>query len=220
MNPIKPGHDLSLHSGERQTATDYEGIRGDHRFRYEWADQRLPVDTYGLDAFCGVGYGTWLLSERRFVLGLDGSADAIATANASYRRSSNLFTTSYFPFDLPSAAFDFVVSLESIEHVADGAGFFAMLCRALKPGGNLIFSTPCEEWLPHAACANHFHHRHYTLAETLQLVQSHGLELVSHAGQDCYRMTAEGPFGGLLPIEEMQLRDAEPGQFTIVHARC
>lgn len=114
-----------------------------------------------------------MLSERRFVLGLDGSADVIATANASCRRSSNLFT--------------------SIEHVADGAGFFATLCRALKPGGNLIFSTPCEERLPHAGCANHFHHRHYTLAETLQLVQSHGLELVSHAGQDCYRMTPEGP---------------------------
>lgn len=212
-------HDLSLFSGERQTATDYMAIRADHRFRYEWADGKIASDTFGVDAFCGIGYGTWLLSQSRFVLGIDGSPEAITAANLNFRRLTNLFSASYFPFELPPEKFDFVVALESIEHVRDGAAFYRTLCRALKPGGRLIFSTPCEELLPHRVMGNHFHYQHYTLNETSDLAQANGMELLSFAGQDTYQMTAEGSPDGLLLEEQMQLKDSEPGQFIIVDAR-
>lgn len=210
-------HDLSLHSGERQTATDYLSIRADHRFRYEWADRRIPTGTFGVDAFCGNGYGTWLLSRSRFALGIDGSSEAVSAANASFRRPSNLFTHSYFPFQLPAASLDFAVSLESIEHVLDDSAFFETLCQSIRPGGTLIFSTPCEDLLPHHAMENHFHFRHYSLEEILKLAQSHGMELLHYAGQNTYTLTPEGRPGPLLPEDQMQLRESKPGQFVLVY---
>ena len=212
-------HDLSLHSGERQTAQRYDEIRADHRFRYEWADARIAAGTFGIDAFCGNGYGAWLLGERRGIWGIDGSPDAIAAANAHFRRPATFFSIGYYPFELPASSFDFVVSLESIEHVAEGGELFARLANALKPGGTMIYSTPSEEHLPHSATGNNFHFRHYTLAETLALGNSHGLEVQEFAGQDTYSFTPEGRQGPLLATEAMALKSGQPGQFIIVHAR-
>jgi 2-polyprenyl-3-methyl-5-hydroxy-6-metoxy-1,4-benzoquinol methylase len=212
-------HNLCLHSGERQTATEYTSIRADHRFRYEWSNRRIPRDTFGVDVFCGNGYGTWLLSQSRFVLGIDGSAEAIASADANFRQSTNLFSTSYFPFQLPKSSLDFIVALESIEHVPDGTAFFATMCHALKPGGLLVFSTPCEDFLPLAATANHFHFKHYTLEETLTMAESNSMELMHFAGQNTYYLTEDGKQGGLLPEEQMKLNESQPGQFIIALCR-
>jgi SAM-dependent methyltransferase len=212
-------HDLSLHSGERQVATDYASIRADHRFRYEWADARLPKGGFGLDVFCGNGYGTWLLGATRHVIGIDGSSDAIRLADSHFRTPRTLFAVNYYPFELPTETFDFVVSLESVEHVEDGAGFFANLVNSLKPGGLLIFSTPCEDKLPHAMTGNHFHFKHYTLEETLGMGATNGLDLLAWAGQDTYTFQPDGRQGGLLPTEAMQLKPAEAGQFLILLSR-
>ena len=212
-------HDLSLHSGERQTARSYDDIRADHRYRYEWAAKFIPERTFGLDAFCGNGYGAWLLGETRQVLALDGSAEAITFANEHFRRGGALFSHAYWPFQLPIEAFDFIVSLESIEHVADGQAFFDALCASLKPGGVFVFSTPNEELLPHRSTGNHFHFRHYTLAETDDLARAAGLSIIGWAGQNTYEMLENGNQGPLLSDKEMILRDSVAGQFSIFACR-
>lgn len=209
-------HDLSLNSGERQVATRYEHIRADHRNRYEWADARLPRGGFGADVFCGNGYGTWLLSAQRIVLGIDGSTDAIRLAETHFRTPRTHFSVGYYPFELPRETFDFVVSLESVEHVEDGAGLFKCLADSLKPGGTLIFSTPCEEHLPHRMTGNHFHFKHYGLDESLALASSNGLQLVEWAGQDTYSFQTDGRQGPLLPDDQMQLRAGRPAQFLIL----
>lgn len=212
-------HDLSLHSGERQTAVDFASIRADHRFRYEWAAGRIPLNGFGLDVFCGNGYGSWLLSHSRFVIGIDGSSEAVDLANKHYRTPSNIFSASYYPFELPKRTFDFIVALESIEHVQEADEFFSRICRALKPGGHLIFSTPCEDFLPHSSTGNHFHYKHFTLKETLEMANSQGLTMIDFAGQDTYMMTADGRQGDLLAAEKMELKLKVPGQFIIVHSK-
>ena len=212
-------HDLSLNSGERQVATEYDSIRADHRFRYEWADARIPAGGYGLDVFCGNGYGTWLLGQSRSMLGVDGSVDAIRLAETHFRGPRSFFSVGYYPFDLPRATFDFVVSLESIEHVSDGAGFFSTLVDSVKPGGLLIYSTPCEELLPHGKTGNHFHYKHYTLQETLAMGPSRGLELIEWAGQNTYHMKEDGWQGPVLADDAMNLVAGQPGQFLIVCCR-
>lgn len=211
-------HDLSLHSGERQTATVYEDIRADHRFRYEWAAERIPSGTFGVDVFCGNGYGTWLLGECRHVLGIDGSAEAIAAANQNFRRPNVLFSTAYYPFTLPRNRFDFAVCLESIEHVAEGVEFLRCVAQSLRPNGTLVFSTPCEDHLPHSTTGNHFHYKHYTARETLDLGNAFGLSVVEFAGQNAYAMQ-DGRQGPLLPREQMGLMQQLPGQFMIVRSR-
>lgn len=212
-------HDLSLHSGERQVATEYGSIRADHRFRYEWADDRIPKSGFGLDAFCGNGYGTWLLAATRLVIGIDGSDEAIRLADGHFRTPRTLFSANYYPFELPEAAFDFVVSLESVEHVEDGGGFFERLVTSLKPGGLLVFSTPCEDRLPHAMTGNHFHFKHYTFEETLALASCNGMELLDWAGQDVYTLKPDGRQGGYLSPDEMRLEPRRIGQFLVVLCR-
>lgn len=208
-------HDFSLHSGERQTATLYEEVRADHRYRYEWADQRLPKAGSGLDLFCGTGYGTRrLVRHGRRLIGIDGSKEATAFAMTHFGGLGAEFVAVKWPFPIRPRCADFIVSLESIEHVADGVAMFKTMAEALKPGGHIIYSTPNGDALPLAAFRP-FHHRHYSLAETLALATDAGLELVGWAGQNVYR---PGP-SGLLSDTAMQLHPETPGQFTIVHAR-
>jgi SAM-dependent methyltransferase len=212
-------HDFRFLSGERQTAATYAGIRADHRARYEWADAMIAADGFGLDAFCGNGYGAWLLSRSRTVFAVDGSAEAVAFADEHFKTPRTFFSHACYPFELPAEAFDFVVSMESIEHVEDGVGFFRCMLESLRPGGMLAFSTPCEEELPLTKTGNPFHHRHFGLEETLELASSGGLEIVSWAGQDCYQLTSERRQGNLLAPEQMLLKPRTRGQFTVVLAR-
>lgn len=212
-------HDLGLYSGERQVAPDYDGVRADHRYRYEWADALIPPGGYGLDAFCGNGYGAWLLAKHRHVLAIDGSKEAVAFAAENFTTERTLFAYAYWPFELPSSTFDFVVSLESIEHVPDGQSLFHLLARSLKPGGRMIFSTPNEDLLPHASTGNHFHFKHYTLQETLELATSEGLEVLRWAGQNTYVINEDRTQGALLGDQSMTLQEGVPGQFTIVACR-
>lgn len=212
-------HDFSLHSGERQTATSYGSIRADHRFRYEWADRLLPAGGFGIDAFCGNGYGAWLLSSKRVVWGIDGSSDAIRLADEHFRTPSCFFSTAKWPFAVPDRTFDFIVALESVEHVEDGAGFFEALANSLKPGGSLLFSTPCQDRLPLEKTGNHFHFKHYRLEESNALAQSNNLELLDWAGQDTYQIREDGWQGPVLADEAMALKPREAGQFVMYHCR-
>lgn len=211
------GHDFSLHSGERQIATRYEDIRADHRYRYEWIDARLPEGGSGIDAFCGNGYGTWHLSKKRHVWGIDGSVEAIRLAEQHYKTPQAFFSQAFYPFELPTEHFDFAVSLESIEHVENDTGFFACLVQSLKPGGLLFFSTPCEEHLPHAQLSDsfHFHYKHYTFEETAHLALTHGLEIIDWAGQDVYSFLPNGKPTPLPDHAAMQLKKGTTGQFLI-----
>lgn len=215
------GHDFSLHSGERQVATQYEDIRADHRYRYEWVDAQLPEGGFGIDTFCGNGYGTWQLSKRRHIWGIDGSVQAVQLAQQHYRTPQSFFSQAYYPFSLPKESFDFAISLESVEHVEDGEGFFASLVQSLKPGGLLCFSTPCEEKLPHAKFSDifHFHHKHYSFEETQNLALAHGLEILDWAGQNVYAFLPNGKPVPLANDNAMRLQEKTIGQFLILLCR-
>ncbi|ASD27352.1 MAG: methyltransferase domain-containing protein [Brevundimonas diminuta] len=175
----------------------------------------IAAGGHGLDAFCGNGYGAELLSRTRTVLGLDGSSEAVAFTNQHFKSPRTLYAHAYWPFEWPHETYDFVVSLESLEHVPDGDLFFAALVRSIKPGGHLIFSTPNEDLLPHASTGNHFHFRHYTLAESLDLARNAKLDIVAWASQDCYQID-DGRQGALLHESQFRLKPKIAGQFTII----
>ena len=223
-NADAPGRDFSLYSGERQIAGRYEDIRLDHRNRYEWALQFLPKHGTGMDIFCGNGYGTRRLAEdeegavARTVLGIDASAEAIAFAKTHYAAPGVTFRVGVYPFDIPVGWFDFVVSLESIEHIEPDARFFADLAHSLLPGGVFVFSVPCETHLPLRFANREFHFRHYEHDAILQLIAENGLEVIGWAGQNTYVLDENG-IVELLPDEDCFLAPETLAQFVVFAAR-
>jgi len=213
-------------SGERQTAFSYGEVRRDHRVRYELAAMLIKglnlggPDAWGLDAFCGNGYGTGFVSSTTGtpMLGIDASAEAVSVAAAKFATPGTFFAQKFFPFSLPKAAFDFVISFESIEHVDDGAALIRELARAAKPGGFIFGSVPNETRMPLGVNHNRFHVRHYTMDEITALLADNGATVLERHGQDAYAMDGLR-ITGTLPEERMGLSQNYDGQFIIFIAR-
>ena len=212
----------SLHSGERQTGQTLDAIRFDHVARYALAAEFLKIKChdgtqyFGLDCFCGVGYGCFLLTQslkNAVMLGIDASAEAINRADISYGNQRNFFVNKFFPFELPRNCFDFVVSFESIEHVPNGYKLLESLTTSVKTGGYLFFSVPNDNVISLALNPNRFHYRHYKLDE-LQNFLSGKFKIEEWFGQNVYEMAA-GKCVKLLSKEAMIPIPKKEGQNLI-----
>jgi SAM-dependent methyltransferase len=112
---------------------------------YDWIIARLKLPDHGdvLDAGCGVGFGSLRLAQSSTcrVTGISLSADEIASANASAARL-NLADRAQFVRrsfdDLPAAAYDLVIAVESLKHSGDLGSSLESVRRSLKPGGRLV----------------------------------------------------------------------------------
>ena len=189
--------DFGLTSGERVSTIRIDDIPPDHIARYEFAADALadlPGPLVGADIFCGSGYGTHLLAQRLpcFITGIDGSPDAIARAAEHYIDFNVLFSYKLFPFSLPANHFDFIVSMESIEHVEQGESFFRLLVHALKPGGRLVISAPNADVVNLDKNPYAWHYRHYTVDEIKQLAADCQLKLLQWMGADCTLIDSQG----------------------------
>jgi len=132
-----------------------------HRERYKMAGTYCSGKKV-LDIATGIGYGAYLLAtsgRASTVVGVDVSDEAInAAANAYQAPNLHFQKIEGEPIPFEDASFDAVVSLETIEHTADERAFLLDLNRVLKPGGDLIISTPNKRfhswgkerpWNPH-----------------------------------------------------------------------
>lgn len=71
---------------------------------------------------------------------------------------------------IASNSFDFVITFQVIEHIKDDFGFVREIYRVLKPGGQLIVSTPNKKM---SLTRNPWHVREYTVDEFKNLIGSH-----------------------------------------------
>jgi SAM-dependent methyltransferase len=104
-----------------------------------------------LDVACGEGYGSWLLADggAAEVVGVDISSDAIRKARATFREDRLRFETSAgesLAQVLPLAHFDLIVSLETIEHVADPEAFLLALRQVATPDAIFVLTCPNDHW--------------------------------------------------------------------------
>lgn len=124
--------------------TDDE-IKIEHMQRY-YAIQDIVKGKVVLDAACGEGYGTNMLSEYALkVYGLDIDEETIEHAKEKYTKANIEYqqgSIEELPF--PNDYFDVVASFETIEHVNEEiqAKFLKEIKRVLKADGTLIMSTP------------------------------------------------------------------------------
>jgi 2-polyprenyl-3-methyl-5-hydroxy-6-metoxy-1,4-benzoquinol methylase len=129
-----------LGASERQVSPSLSGIHLGHRERYKFACGRVSGSV--LDAACGCGYGSWMLHEAGCnVTGIDLEDEAILYASQHYPGPL------YLPADVQRAllgAFDWVVSLETIEHVPDPSSAL----KNFRGSKRLLISTPNEALYP------------------------------------------------------------------------
>ena len=171
-DPGKGGMSMSMQHVEGVTDTgerlDLEAAgtshgKLQHLARYEWA---LPqVGARVLDVACGTGYGTAILAARATLAGLDADPGALDLARA--RCPDADIREGLLPeLPWPDASFDTVVSFETIEHIDPDRRFIAELRRVLRPGGQLILSTPNKDVTsPDGPPPNPWHVREYRLAD-------------------------------------------------------
>ena len=119
-----------------------------HLDRYRFAAQRVKGRRV-LDCACGTGYGARLLREQgqaTQVVGVDIAAKSIQYAYKHHGLSSTEYVcASADCLPLPVSSVDVIISFETIEHVIDDRSLIAEFFRVLRPGGELIVSTP-NQW--------------------------------------------------------------------------
>src|ERR1700689_568049 len=146
-------------TGERLTS-DFGGqTQIEHLHRYllarEWCRGKDV-----LDVASGEGYGTALLAQvARSVVGVEISPEAVAHASGAYRADNLRFVAGDARvLPCPDATFDVVTSFETIEHFAEQDCFLDEIRRVLRPGGQLIISTPDRDnYSPAESSANPYH---------------------------------------------------------------
>lgn len=134
-------------SGERQIGQKIDDIEIKHVERYEFA-QEYCKDKTVLDAACGCGYGSYILSnEAKSVLGIDHSQETIDYARKFWWAKNIAFSQFDLNTDLtPLGTFDVIVSFETVEHlnisiIQTCQNFY----KVLRPSGLLILSHPEKE---------------------------------------------------------------------------
>jgi SAM-dependent methyltransferase len=144
-------------------------MAAEHHLRYRWVAD-LAVGKSVLDAGCGTGYGSQILSKAgaRRVVGVDVEKDTLRNPSAENLEFA-VADIHELPYD--DGEFDVVVCFEVIEHVDGRNAVIAEFARVLTDDGVLIVSSPNRnaylpgnphhvyEYLPeelHAEVSSHF----------------------------------------------------------------
>lgn len=116
----------------------------EHMLRYRFAAHYARGKDV-LDIACGEGYGTagLMAAGAKSVIGFDIAPDAVEHARQRYSVDARVGSALAVP--LPDESADLLVSFETIEHLPDPIGFIAEIARLLRPGGQVIISTPEKE---------------------------------------------------------------------------
>jgi len=120
--------------------------REEHISRYLWAGAFLEGQTV-LDLACGTGFGSRILLEHGAgrVVAADASSEALESAAnelASFGDRAEVVRQDCLDLTFADGHFDAVVSMETIEHLDDAGRFLDEAARVLRPGGQLLLSTP------------------------------------------------------------------------------
>jgi len=168
------GSDLEF-TGERFVPGIVGEIAHEHWHRYAFA-RRLVAGRRVLDVACGEGYGSALLADvAASVTGVDIAQETVAHARDRYAGRANLRFEqgSAASLPLPDAAYQAVVSFETLEHLprADQPRMLAEIARVLEPGGIVILSAPNPvEYSQARGYSNPFHHHEPSREELATLL--------------------------------------------------
>jgi ubiquinone/menaquinone biosynthesis C-methylase UbiE len=158
---------------ERLSNDPRSELWGEHRARYRFAAQ-FAVGKQVLDVASGAGFGLRMLREAGArPIGVDYDGPALANIKRSADHPApGLVHADATSLPLSDASLDLVVSFETLEHVPDAPAMVRELRRVLKPGGQLVLSTPNRAFgPPELHRGNPFHIQEFTAAELRALLE-------------------------------------------------
>jgi 2-polyprenyl-3-methyl-5-hydroxy-6-metoxy-1,4-benzoquinol methylase len=151
-----------------------------------------------LDLGCGnAAMARALISIGYDVYGVDASESGIAIANVEAPGKFFVLDISSgeLPVELSTKKFEIVISTEVIEHLYDPRSFIKFSKKILKPGGELIVSTPYHGYVKNLALAltgkldRHFtvlwdggHIKFFSRATLEQMMREQGFKVTGFAG--------------------------------------
>jgi len=142
----------------------------EHITRYMFCTQFVKNKSV-LDAGCGTGYGSYLLSQQgaKSVIGIDNSKEAIQYAQNNFKdKKLKFIEDDSTKSNLSDSSINVVVAFELIEHLENPKSFISDVNRILKKNGLFILSTPNK--ITYNA-ANPFHHKEYTENELVNFLK-------------------------------------------------
>lgn len=112
-----------------------------HEVAYEYILERCR-DRVVLEAGSGEGYGANLISTvATAVTCVDYDLSAVEHTRARYSHLT-IHQANLIDLPLPDSSIDTVVNFQVIEHLWDQQAFISECLRVLRPGGELLISTP------------------------------------------------------------------------------
>ena len=152
-------------------------LRHQQAARYSWVTA-FASNKRVLEVGCGGGSGCHeiLAAGATEVTGVDVDVEAVELARQNFNSPQLKFdVVQDAVLPVHDATFDVVVALETVEHVKDDRSFVEELARALRPGGELLLSTPNRLVTNpgtsiNARPANPLHVREYTRRELRDLL--------------------------------------------------
>jgi len=125
----------------------YHAVK-EHLDRYNMAFDLIKPNWICLDAACGSGYCTEILSKKaKNVVGVDYSEHAIGYAKQHHKQPNNDFFVANLnnPLKFSDNSFDAIISFETFEHVKNQDNMLSEFHRVLRPGGLIFISTPDKD---------------------------------------------------------------------------
>lgn len=129
-----------------------------------------------LDVGCGTGGNLPLLQRFGQVVGLEGSADALALCRRRLGPDFPLHL-GHIPEDIPPGRFDVVTAFDVLEHIPDAVGALRGIRAVLAPQGLLVLTVPAFGFLWSVHDAVHHHQRRYTVDMLTGQLSAAGLRL-------------------------------------------
>jgi len=186
---------------ERQMHTSIKDIEISHKARYFFASSLIKKGDVVLDACCGVGYGSMLMSEitnAEHINAFDISKEAIDIAKFHFHPENVDFYNDSFESIEVDKKYDLITCFEAIEHVEDPEGLVNKLCSLLKYKGVLVISTPNEHRMHWTKEKFPEHLRHFTVDQMIYILESNGIRNIIPYSQEkwspCIQIGDRGKF--------------------------
>lgn len=148
-----------------------------------------------LDVGCGTGQLLEIVANQfptTKLTGIDISPEMLAIAKSRVPAGTQLLEATAAQLPFPDEVMDVVVCNSALHYFTDPIRCLNEIKRVLKPGGTLVLSDWCHDYLVCRCCAaflrltNRYFHRIYRVKELQAMLREVGLV----AGkQECYRLS-------------------------------